>query len=34
MVKAVTKDARLTDIQLEAKSGGRSGTYTRRGDAV
>ena len=29
MVKAVTKDACLTDVQLEAKSGGRSGTYTR-----
>ena len=29
MVKAVTKDAVLTDVQLEAKSGGRSGTYSR-----
>ena len=29
MVKGVTKAARLTDIQLEAKSGGRSGTYAR-----
>ena len=30
MVKGVTKAARLTDIQLEAKSGGRSGTYARQ----
>jgi cyclic pyranopterin phosphate synthase len=29
MVKAVTKDARLTDVQLEAKAGGRSGAYAR-----
>jgi len=29
MVKGVTKAARLTDVQLEAKAGGRSGTYSR-----
>jgi molybdenum cofactor biosynthesis enzyme len=29
MVKAVTKHARLTDVQLEAKSGGRSGSWSR-----
>ena len=29
MVKAVTKDARITDVQLEAKAGGRSGAYAR-----
>ena len=29
MVKAVDRGARLTDVQLAAKSGGRSGTWTR-----
>ena len=29
MVKAVDRAARLTDVQLAAKSGGRSGTWTR-----
>ena len=29
MVKAVDRSARLTDVQLVAKSGGRSGTWTR-----
>lgn len=29
MVKAVDRGARLTDIELEAKSGGRSGEWTR-----
>ncbi len=30
MVKAVEKGAEITDLRLEAKSGGRSGTYERR----
>lgn len=29
MVKAVAREARITDLQLEAKSGGRSGDYRR-----
>jgi molybdenum cofactor biosynthesis enzyme len=29
MVKAVDRGARLTDVQLEAKAGGRSGEWTR-----
>jgi cyclic pyranopterin phosphate synthase len=29
MVKAVERDARITDLRLEAKSGGRSGDYRR-----
>src|SRR5438034_107720 len=29
MVKAVERSAVLTDVQIEAKSGGRSGTWTR-----
>lgn len=31
MVKAVEKDARVTDLRLEGKSGGRSGDYRREG---
>jgi cyclic pyranopterin phosphate synthase len=30
MVKAVDRGARLTDVRLEAKAGGRSGEWTRR----
>ncbi len=30
MCKAVTKDIRITDIQLDRKTGGKSGTYTRQ----
>lgn len=33
MVKAVDKAAVITDVRVEAKSGGRSGTWTRGGDA-
>lgn len=29
MVKGVSKAARITDVQLEAKAGGRSGDYRR-----
>lgn len=29
MVKAIERDARITDLRLEAKSGGRSGEYRR-----
>ena len=29
MVKAVTKEARLSDVQLEHKDGGRTGSWTR-----
>lgn len=29
MCKAVSKDMRIADIRLEAKSGGRSGSYSR-----
>jgi molybdenum cofactor biosynthesis enzyme len=31
MCKAVSKDIRISDIQLDAKTGGRSGTYLREG---
>lgn len=31
MVKAVERDAVVTDLRLEAKSGGRSGDYRRQG---
>jgi cyclic pyranopterin phosphate synthase len=34
MVKAVDKTTRLTDIQLEAKSGGRSGDYRRTNESA
>jgi molybdenum cofactor biosynthesis protein MoaC len=34
MCKAVSKDIRVTDLQLEAKEGGRSGTYTREPPAA
>jgi cyclic pyranopterin phosphate synthase len=30
MVKAIERDAAITDLRLEAKSGGRSGDYRRR----
>jgi cyclic pyranopterin phosphate synthase len=33
MVKAVDRAASITDIQVEAKSGGRSGTWQRSGEA-
>ena len=33
MVKSVTKHAKVTDLQLEAKSGGRSGEWRREGTA-
>jgi cyclic pyranopterin phosphate synthase len=33
MVKAVDRAASITDIQVEAKSGGRSGTWQRGGEA-
>ena len=29
MCKAVSKELRITDIQLESKSGGQTGTYSR-----
>ena len=31
MVKSVTKHAKVTDLQLEAKSGGKSGDWSRGG---
>jgi len=34
MVKAVQRDAVITDLRLEAKSGGRSGDYRRSGAAA
>jgi cyclic pyranopterin phosphate synthase len=34
MVKAVDKGAVITDVRIEEKSGGKSGTWTRTGDAV
>jgi len=33
MVKAIDRSSQVTDLRLEAKSGGRSGDYRRRGDA-
>ena len=32
MVKAVDKGATITDVRVESKTGGRSGTWTRSGD--
>jgi cyclic pyranopterin monophosphate synthase len=32
MVKAVDRAASITDIRVEAKSGGRSGSWRRRGE--
>jgi len=32
MVKAIDKSAVITDVRVEAKSGGRSGTWTREGE--
>jgi len=34
MCKAVSKSIRITDLQLEHKSGGKSGTYRREGSTV
>jgi cyclic pyranopterin phosphate synthase len=31
MVKAIDKDAEITDVRVEEKSGGKSGTYQREG---
>ena len=31
MVKAVDKGATITDVRVESKSGGRSGTWSRTG---
>ena len=31
MVKAIDKDAEITDVRVEAKTGGKSGTYQREG---
>jgi len=31
MVKAIDKDAEITDVRLEEKTGGKSGTYQREG---
>ena len=33
MVKAVDKGATITDVRVESKTGGRSGTWTREGSA-
>jgi cyclic pyranopterin phosphate synthase len=32
MVKAIDRDATITDIRVVAKSGGRSGDYRRSGE--
>ncbi len=34
MVKAVDREAVITDVRIEEKSGGRSGTWRRRGPAL
>ena len=34
MCKAVSKGIRITDVQLEAKSGGKSGDWVRRGEGA
>ena len=33
MVKSLDKDAEITDVRLEEKTGGKSGTYQREGSA-